>query len=189
LPLPAGSSRYSRARCPSSAEASDVGPRGLDLSFRALMRLAGTPRNPRRIERCGFLLSWHCPLSPPRCSILRASTPGRSEEQPLGRRYHPTTSCSACVVSHHLDGFLRAVTAGLLRPAASLEVRRVFPVSQLVSPESDPAVEPGPRDTVHTLRRVSLISSRTASLQPFPSYRFTSTTSPGPGPPVPNLND
>jgi hypothetical protein len=64
-----------------------------------------------------------------------------------------------------------------------------FPGFATVSPESGPAVEPSPRDTVHTLQRVSLISSRTASLQPFPSYRSPPTTSPGPGPPVPNLND
>jgi hypothetical protein len=33
--------------------------------------------------------------------------------------------CSVHVVSHHLDGFLRARAAGLLRPAADLEVRLV----------------------------------------------------------------
>jgi len=35
------------------------------------------------------------------------------------------TSRSVLVVSHHLDGFLRAKAAGLLHPATSLEVRRV----------------------------------------------------------------
>jgi hypothetical protein len=140
------------------------------------MRLAGTPHDLRRIESPGFLLSGHYPLAPPRCSILRASTPSCSEELPLGRRYQPTTSCSVFAVSHHLDGFLRAMTAGLLRPAASLEVRHVFQESQLVSPEGAPAVESGPRDAVHTLQRVSLISSRAASLQSFPSYRSTPTT-------------
>jgi len=89
------------------------------------MRLAGTPRDLRRIEGHRFLLSWHCPHSPLRCSTICASTPEGAEAPPSDRRYHPTNSRSAHVVSHHLDGFLRAAAASLLHLAASHEVRRV----------------------------------------------------------------
>jgi hypothetical protein len=58
-------------------------------------------------------------------STVRASTPSGSEELPLGRRYHPMTSCSALVVSHHLGGLLRAAAASLLHPAAGPGVHRV----------------------------------------------------------------
>jgi hypothetical protein len=87
--------------------------------------LAGTPRIPCRSREYGLLLSWHYLLSPRYCSTVRPSTPSGSEELPLGRRYHPTTSCSTLVVSHHLGGLLRATAAGLLHPAASHGVRRV----------------------------------------------------------------
>jgi hypothetical protein len=33
-----------------------------------------------------------------------------------GRRCHPSTSCSVLVVSHHLDGFLRAAACGFVAP-------------------------------------------------------------------------
>jgi len=114
--------------------------------------------------------------SPPLVSV-RAFTPSRSEELPLGRRYHPTTSCSVPVVSHHLDGLPRTAAASLLHPAASLEVRLVSRGLQRSAPESALAVCLVPRDAVHTLQRVSLISSRTASLRPLPSYRWSPTSS------------
>jgi len=110
---------------------------------------AGT--NPDR-----FLLSWPCLLVPFAVLLLR----------PLRARAPPTRiaclrvgisspdSRSALVVSHHLDGFLRNRPAGLLRPATGPGVRRVVT-----------------RDGVHTLRRVPLVSSRTASLQPLPPRR------------------
>jgi hypothetical protein len=53
-----------------------------------------------------------------------------------------------------------------------------FPVPAPVTPESAPATWPVPRDAVHTLQRFSLISSRTASLRPLPSCRWSPTSSP-----------
>jgi hypothetical protein len=82
------------------------------------------------------------------------------------------------VVSHHLDGFLRASAASLLHPAAGLEVRPVSRPLPPDAPERALGVSPDPRDAVHTLRRVPLISSRTASLRPLPSYRYVSTSWP-----------
>jgi hypothetical protein len=69
------------------------------------------------------LLSWDSPHTPLCRTTLGASTP--SAEADSGRRCHPPTSCSARVVLHHLDGFLRSWAAGLLHPADGCEVRRV----------------------------------------------------------------
>jgi len=68
--------------------------------------------------------------------------------------------------------------AGLLRPAANHGVRRV---SRWSSPVPGPARRRcrarddrpvGPRDAVHTLRRLPLVSSRTVSRRPLPSCRY-----------------
>jgi hypothetical protein len=131
---------------------------------------AGIPR----VRRNGRdpCLSWGSSLRPfvdvPAVRPLHGIRRSRS-----GRRSHPSTSRSVRVVSHHLDGFLRTAVAGLLHPAADLGVRRV---SRLAPPEpeaeapssGDPDV---PRDGVHTLRRVPLVRSRTASPRPLPSCR------------------
>jgi len=53
-----------------------------------------------------------------------------------------------------------------------------FPVRVPEAPEGAPASRPVPRDAVRTLRRVPLTSSRTASLRPLPSCRWSSTSSP-----------
>jgi len=118
------------------------------------------------------------PAIPLRCTTVRASTPERSEERSSVRRYDPTTSRSVLVVSHHLGGFLRAAAAGLLHPAASHGVRRVSCGARPGASEDVLVVARSPRDAVHTLRRVPLVSSRTASLRPLPSYRFPSIPSP-----------
>ena len=95
-------------------------------------------------------------------------SPG-SEDPVRCRRSHPPTSRSVLVVSHHLDGFLRTTVAGLLHPAADLGVRRVSRprATQRIRASSDPGDPDVPRDGVHTLRRVPLVRSRTASLRPF----------------------
>jgi hypothetical protein len=82
------------------------------------------------------------PACAPLLVSVRASTPSRSEELPLGCRYHPTTSCSVLVVSHHLDRFLRTAAVGLLRPTANFEVRRVSRSAQPSSPEGSLARVP-----------------------------------------------
>jgi hypothetical protein len=83
------------------------------------------------------------------------------------------TSRSALVVSHHLGGLLRTGAAGLLRPAPGLGVRRV---SGRTRPHDSRRGRSGrerpfPRRGQSTLRRVPLVSSRTASLRPMPSCR------------------
>jgi len=85
-----------------------------------------TAGNPSRIAvtevstRHGFhpLLEF-ARLPPLHRHTVRASTPG---DQSLLRADGTTRfgSCSALVVSHHLDGFLRAAAAGLLHPATGL---------------------------------------------------------------------
>jgi len=81
---------------------------------------------------------------------------------------------SVRVVSHHLDGFLRTTTASLLRPAVGHEVRRVSHPPATRLSEDILATRFVPRNAVRTLRRVPLISSRTASLRSLPSYRLHS---------------
>jgi len=154
-----------------------VGPRGLGLSFKALAR-SGNPSRPPTNRRTRVPPLLALPACPLHCSTVRASTPECSEERSSGRRYHPTTSCSTLVVSHHLGGFLCAAAAGLLHPAASHEVRRVSCGARPDPSEDVLATARDSRDSVHTLQRVPLVSSRTASLRPLPSYRFTSIPSP-----------
>jgi hypothetical protein len=75
-------------------------------------------------------------VTPPPFSV-GASTPGEpaaeAADSPSGQGFHPPTSCSVRVVSHHLDGFLRTGAAGLLRPATGPGVRRVSDDSSLRS--------------------------------------------------------
>jgi len=96
------------------------------LSYRALLTRLEPVRSLCRSSDLGLLLSWHYPLSaPPLFNRSRVHS-----QQLRGVTFGPSVptdcSCSAPVVSHHLDGFLRATAAGLLHPAASLEVRYVF---------------------------------------------------------------
>lgn len=107
---------------------------------------------------------------PPEGGFSGASTPGQRERWPSGRDSTPT-SCSARVVSHHLGGLLRTRAAGLLRPAAGPEVHRVSGGRSGTLPKETPARTCLPRDTVDTLRRVPLVSSRAASPRPLPSCR------------------
>jgi hypothetical protein len=134
--------------------------------------VTGTRCDLRQVEGPGLLLSWHYPLSPLRRSIVRASTPGRSEELPLGRRYHPTTSCSAFVVSLHLDGLFRAATVGLLRPTAGLEVHRV-----LQRPQPGHPKVPRPSALLPAMRFIPFEGFPLSAAVPhhcglFPSYRW-----------------
>ena len=78
-----------------------------------------------------------------------------------------TESRSAHVVFHHFDGLLRVEALGLLRPKADRGSLR-FAM----------ACTTAPRNAVHTLRRIPLASSRTASLRPLPSCRSTAPRPP-----------
>jgi len=112
---------------------------------------------------------------------------------------NPTTR-SAIVVSHHLDGLLRIAASGVLQPKPN-EVRCVsvafsprlqpppwtnpdgsclpgsrHPHHQQVSPMA-PGASPSPQRFSHPSKN-PLPSSRTASLRPLPSCRFTRSVTP-----------
>ena len=86
-----------------------------------------------------------------------ASTPRRTSP-PIGPTVPPVESRAVRVVSHHLDGLLRAAVAGLLRPATD---RGVACVSGLARPVRRPEQRAAlPACGVHTLRRFPLAGSR-----------------------------
>lgn len=121
-----------------------------------------------------------------------ACTPGASafRSTPLRVGIPSPTSCSVLVVSRHLDGFLRNKAAGLLHPATGLGVRRVSRATAhhrfVPRPEAPWNRHHLSRDDVRTLRRVSLVDSRTASLRPLPSCRcLADRFSPSGRPPLP----
>jgi len=123
-------------------------------------------------------LSWDsssCALPPTPCSVhSRSMSPS-----PFGVPAPTGPSCSALVVSRHLDGLLRV---HVLEPVTA-RYRTGF----AVFPEAPPDVPscgsrrngrgpigtmaPFPDSAVHTLRRIPLASSRSASLRPLPSCR------------------
>jgi len=69
----------------------EVGPHGLDVTFRALLVGLEPLATCRQAGGRGFLLSWPYPLAPLRRLTVRASTPASSGELASVRRYHPTT--------------------------------------------------------------------------------------------------
>jgi hypothetical protein len=71
-----------------------------------------------------FLLSWDSPACRP-SAVLPSARPLQEAEASFGPTIPIVESCSALVVSHHLDGLLRAGATGLLHPAAGHGVRRV----------------------------------------------------------------
>lgn len=75
--------------------------------------------------RSGPLLSWDSSTSRPFVAPPVARPLPRARGPGSGRRSQAPASRSVLVVSHHLDGFLRAEVAGLLRPARDHGVRRV----------------------------------------------------------------
>ena len=146
---------------PPAAEAVADGLRDLRLSLRALSRTLEPP--------LGGSSSRGIRVSPSRRRTPDVSTPGSRGSL----RSDATTrhSRSALVVSHHLDGFLHIEVTGLLHPATG----KGFATFHNCRPSRRPrALERrcAPRDAVHTLRRLPLASSRTASLRPLPSCRY-----------------
>jgi len=147
------------------------------LSFRALDAPAETPRSFRRSRE--FLLSWGSPAFRP-SAVLPSARPLPEAEASFGPTKPIVESWSALVVSHHLDGLLRAGAAGLLHPAAGHGVRRVSCFRLPRTPEGGLEGRRIPRAAGHTLRRVPLINSRTASLRPLPSCHYCTFSLPGP---------
>jgi len=120
------------ARCPGT-----IDPRGLGLPFRAARGLRDpSPVHTRRHGTVGppLLASSASPLRRfPSVRLLPVNQLPKQRISPSGQGFHPPTSCSVRVVSHHLDGFLRTGAAGLLRPATGPGVRRVSDDSSLRS--------------------------------------------------------
>ena len=136
------------------------------LSFRALVSRLEPLATSKEVM--SSFLSWDSPALFP--SVVRPSArPLPEAEASFGPTVPTARSCSVLVVSHHLDGFLRAEATGLLHPAADCEVRRVS-CFQPPGVSEDVLEDLGiPRAAGRTLRRVPLASSRTASLRPLPS--------------------
>ena len=98
-----------------------------------LVRSKPTPTCSHSSEWC-VCVRGH-PLPSP-CSLLEVPSTGNRFDRPLqapaacasvavGLLVPPSKSCSALVVSHHLDGFLRSCSVGLLHPTADPGVHRV----------------------------------------------------------------
>jgi len=120
------------------------------------------------------LLSWSfvCPSADIPDAQVSPTSPRRA---PLRMSGANRTSRSASVVSLHRDGLLCAPAPDLLQPGTG---HGVHCVSAFPEPERETSLDrPGPvgrlpRNAVRTPRRIPLVSSRTASLRPFPSCGY-----------------
>jgi len=142
-----------------------IGPHDLVLSSRALTQELEPPLGDSSSR--GVRSKPVCPPAdmPPACPL-----PGT--EAPFGLTVPTVRSRSASVVSHHHDGFLHAEVTGLLHPATGQGFAAFHASRNQCCPKAAQVPAGTPRDAVHTLRRLSLASSRTASLRPFPSCRY-----------------
>jgi hypothetical protein len=123
----------------------------------------------------GLARLFHPSVVSPRC--VHSQTPLQAA-MAFGPRLPHLDSCSARVVSHHLDGLLRTGACGFVAP-------RFRPWGSLRFVPSVPRLRRGGGDRVrsspqrgHTLQRVPLVSSRTASLRPLPPCLLPRTRTP-----------
>jgi len=163
-PLPAGPSRVSRRDHRSRPKPRADGPHDLVVSYRALVRELGSP-----LGDSSSLEIRSKPVCPPAGIPSVCPLPGA--EAPFGPTVPAVESRSAFVVSHHHDGFLHTRVTGLLHPATGQGFAAFHASQHQPGPRAVLDTVGSPRDAVHTLRRLSLISSRTASLRPLPSCR------------------
>jgi len=163
-PLPAGPSRGSR-RChrPRPKPRADS-PHDLIVSSRALVRELAPPLGDSSSHEIHSK-----PVCPPAGIPSVCPLPGA--EAPFGPTVPAAESRSAFVVSHHHDGFLHTRVTGLLHPATGPGFAAFHASRYQTDPRAVLDTVGSPRDAVHTLRRLSLVSSRTASLRPLPSCR------------------
>jgi hypothetical protein len=147
-PSPARVSGGFPSRQPSVAEAAERRPSWPLPLLQSARGYAGTALR-------WFLLSWD--WGPCRRCTSRASTPGSRSSRRTGAAR--CQSCSALVVSHHLDGLLRAEVVGLLHPTTGQGFTAFRACRQGVARRRLGAGISS-RGAVRTLRRVSLVSSR-----------------------------
>ena len=172
-PLPAGPSRVSRRSERPRPKPRCDRPHDLVLSSRALVQELVSPLGDPSSREIHSK-----PVCPPAGTPQVRPLPGA--EAPFGSTVPPAESRSAFVVSHHHDGFLRTRVTGLLHPATG-QGFAAFRASQLQRcPKATLDTVGSPREAFHTLRRVPLVCSRTASLRPLPSCRYR----PPPGTPT-----
>jgi len=122
-----GPSRFSRLFRLPRPKPRNGGPHELGLSFRALAKALETPlggSSSHGIRRVPLRRHAPCASTPGGRSLRR--TDGASRQ-----------SRSALVVSHHLDGFLRAKGCGFVAPRCQPGVRRVSCLPPPASPEGD----------------------------------------------------
>jgi hypothetical protein len=173
LPLPAGPPRVSRHSDRPRPKPWYNRPRDLVLSSRALAQELVSPLGDPSSREIHSQ-----PVFPPADIPPVRLLPGA--ETPFGSTVPPAESRSAFVVSHHHDGLLRTEVTGLLHPATG-QGFAAFRASQYQSsPKAILDTVGSPREAIHTLRRVSLVRSRSASLRPLPSCRYR----PPPGTPA-----
>jgi len=172
-PLPAGPSRVSRRSDQPRPKSWYDRPHNLVLSYRALVQELVSPLgDPSSREIHSYLVCPPADVPPMR--------PLPGAEAPFGSTVPTVESRSAFVVSHHHDGFLRTRVTGLLHPATGQGFAAFRASQPQCNPKATLDTVGSPREAFHTLRRVPLVCSRTASLRPLPSCRFR----PPPGTPT-----
>jgi len=128
--------------------------------------------------------TWTCsaPVAPPStCSrSVHSCADGQSALRP--RRYHPPKSRSALVVSHHLDGFLRFASRGLVASRCRSWGPSRFRTGRLA--EGQRATMLSRNAGFEPFEEIPAVS-RTASPRPLPSCRSPATTAPARSAPLP----
>lgn len=165
MPLPAGPPRVSRLDHRLQPRLQTDGPHDLVPSFRALVRGLVSPLGDPSSREIHSK-----PVCPP--ADIPPVRPLPGAEAPFGPTMLTADSRSASVVSHHHDGFLHTEAASLLHLATGLGFVAFLAFRHRCSPKATLDAVGIPRDAVHTLRRLSLANSRTASLRPLPSCRY-----------------
>jgi hypothetical protein len=163
VPSPARASRVFPSRPPSSAEAVERRPSWPLPLLQSARESAGTASR-------WFLLSWDSSVSLPPATLPRV----HSRKPRL-----PSDQCCHTPVHVPPSWFRTTSTACSARelrvcctPQPAKGSPRFARTASRATREWRGLTGRDPRDAVHTLRRVPLISSRTASLRPLPSCRY-----------------
>jgi hypothetical protein len=164
----------------SAALPGEIDPHDLCLAFRALATLL-EPATSRRTGT-GLLLSWSCPLVASSPYSTCASTPEWRPETPL---FGPVVPRTDLVPPSWFLTTSTACSAQGLRvcctPLPALRFIAFLTTCPRRFRRSHGRESAIPAMWAHTLRRVPLAGSRTASLRPLPSCRCRALTLPYPG--------